>query len=152
LVRNRCKCQSQGLSGSLEVDGLVTPCPAAYAARSAPLIFGLTGPLSFAIQYQEHPMKASNDSNSFAVLNGINVNDHVEKKGPYSYLSWPYAVAQLRLTDPTASWEIKRFDGLPYLATETGVYVEVAVTVQGVTLSQLHPVLDGKNRPLLAPS
>ena len=97
-------------------------------------------------------MEASTDRHSFAVLNGINVNDHVEKKGPYSYLSWPYAVAQLRLTDPTASWEIKRFDGLPYLATETGVYVEVAVTVPGITLSQLHPVLDAKNRPLLAPS
>lgn len=104
-------------------------------------------------------MKVSNDvshenlgNSSFAVLNGINVNAQVEKKGQFSYLSWPYAVAQLRLVDPTASWEVKRFDGLPYLATETGVYVEVAVTVQGVTLSQLHPVLDGKNRPLLAPS
>src|SRR5207248_5664492 len=36
--------------------------------------------------------------------------------------------------------------------TETGYFVEVAVTVQGVTLSQIHPVLDGKNRPLFEPS
>ncbi len=28
----------------------------------------------------------------------------------------------------------------------------MAVTVHGVTLSQIHPVLDGRNRPLLAPS
>lgn len=97
-------------------------------------------------------MKTSIDHNSFAVLNSINVNTHVEKKGQFSYLSWPYAVTQLRLTDPTASWEVKRFEGLPYLFTETGVYVEVAVTVQGITLSQLHPVLDSKNRPILAPT
>ena len=98
-------------------------------------------------------MSHTTDSdNYFARLNAINVNEHVEKKGGFSYLSWPYAVAQLRLADPSATWEVRRFDGLPYLATEAGVFVEVAVTVNGVTLSQIHPVLDGRNRPLLAPS
>jgi hypothetical protein len=90
--------------------------------------------------------------NHFARMNAINVNEHIEKKGGFSYLSWPYAVAQLRLADATATWEVQRFHGLPYLATETGVFVEVAVTVQGVRLSQIHPVLDSRNRPLLAPS
>jgi hypothetical protein len=90
--------------------------------------------------------------NYFARLNQINVGDRIEKKGEFSYLSWPYAVAQLRLADPEASWEVRRFDGLPYLRTETGYFVEVAVTVQGVTLSQIHPVLDSKNRPIEAPT
>src|SRR5580765_6021488 len=90
--------------------------------------------------------------NYFARLNQINVSEHVEKKGDFSYLSWPYAVAQLRLADPAASWEVRRFDGLPYLKTEAGYFVEVAVTVQGVTLSQIHPVLDGKNRPIFEPT
>jgi hypothetical protein len=45
-----------------------------------------------------------------------------------------------------------RFDGLPFLTTDNGTFVEVAVTVKGVSLSQIHPVLDGSNRPLLAPS
>lgn len=96
-------------------------------------------------------MNASNDANYFAKLNSINVSDNIEKKGGFSYLSWPYAVAQLRLADPTATWEVRRFDGLPYLATEAGVFVEVSVTVQGVTLTQIHPVLDGKNRPIASP-
>ncbi|HQC98761.1 MAG TPA: DUF1071 domain-containing protein [Aquabacterium sp.] len=91
-------------------------------------------------------------NNYFAALSAINVNDHVEKKGGFNYLSWPWAVSQLRMTDPTACWEVKRFDGLPYLACDGGVFVEVAVTVQGITLSQLHPVLDGRNRPILAPT
>ena len=98
-------------------------------------------------------MSHTTDSdNYFARLSAINVNEQVEKKGGFSYLSWPYAVAQLRLADASATWEVRRFDGLPYLATEAGVFVEVAVTVNSVTLSQIHPVLDGRNRPLLAPS
>ena len=89
---------------------------------------------------------------AFARLNQINVSAQLEKKGDFSYLSWPYAVAQLRLADPTATWEVRRFGGLPYLKTETGYFVEVAVTVEAVTLSQVHPVLDGKNRPILEPT
>ncbi len=91
-------------------------------------------------------------TNYFATLNAVDVSKHVEKKGNFSYLSWPYAVAQLRLADPTATWEVRRFDGLPYLACDAGVFVEVAVTVQGITLSQIHPVLDARNKPLLAPT
>lgn len=94
----------------------------------------------------------SDSVNHFARLSAINVSEHIERKGGFAYLSWPFAVAQLRLADPTACWEVRRFDGLPYLATEMGFFVEVAVTVQGVTLSQIHPVLDGRNRPILGPS
>jgi hypothetical protein len=90
--------------------------------------------------------------NTFRTLFQIDVAKYVEMKGQFSYLSWLFAVAQLRLADPTAYWKVRRFDGLPYLSTELGFFVEVAVTVQGVTLSQIHPVLDHKNRPLLAPS
>jgi len=91
-------------------------------------------------------------TNTFRSLFQIDVAKYVEMKGQFSYLSWPFAVAQLRLADPAAYWEVRRFDGLPYLSTELGFFVEVAVTVQGVTLSQIHPVLDHKNRPLLAPT
>ncbi len=92
------------------------------------------------------------EGNYFAKLNSINVSAHVEKKGQFSYLSWPFAVAQLRLADPSACWEVRRFDGLPYLKTEAGYFVEVAVSVQGITLSQIHPVLDAKNRPIFEPT
>jgi hypothetical protein len=96
-------------------------------------------------------MNAIND-NYFAKLSTINVSDYIEKKGQFSYLSWPFAVSQLRQFDPAATWEVKRFAGLPYLVTDLGVFVEVAVTVQGITLSQIHPCLDAKNRPIMAPT
>ena len=35
---------------------------------------------------------------------------------------------------------------------ERGYFVEVLVTVQGVSLSQIHPVLDGRNRPIFEPT
>ena len=91
-------------------------------------------------------------TNYFATLNAIHVSEHIERKGGFGYLSWPYAVAQLRLADPAATWEVRRFDGKPYLMTELGFFVEVAVTVRGITLTQIHPVLDGRNRPLAAPT
>lgn len=97
-------------------------------------------------------MKASNESNYFVELSKINVNEHVERKGQFSYLSWPFAVSQLRQFDPVATWHVQRFEGLPYLNTEAGCFVEVAVCVKGVSLSQIHPVLDSKNRPILAPT
>jgi Protein of unknown function (DUF1071) len=98
------------------------------------------------------PKEQLMDTNYFERLSKINVSQQIEHKGGYAYLSWPYAVSQLRLADPAACWEVRRFDGLPYLRTEIGFFVEVAVTVQGVTLSQIHPVLDGKNRPLVEPT
>lgn len=94
--------------------------------------------------------RASN--NYFSALNAIDVSKDLEKKGQFSYLSWSDAVKHLREFDPQAVWEVKRFNGLPYLQTDLGFFVEVSVTVQGVTLSQLHPVLTARNQPLLAPS
>lgn len=88
----------------------------------------------------------------FAQLAAVDVTKHIEKKGAFSYLSWPFAVHQLRTHSPSATWEVIRFDGLPYQETKLGYFVEVAVTVDGITLSQIHPVLDARNRPLQAPT
>ena len=95
---------------------------------------------------------STNNDNYFTRLSAINVSEYVEKKGQFAYLSWPFAVSQLRQFDPVATWQVQRFNGLPYLQTELGVFVEVAVCVKGVSLSQIHPVLDSKNRPILAPT
>ena len=38
------------------------------------------------------------------------------------------------------------------MKTECGYFVEVAVTVKGITLSQIHPVLDNRNKPLEKPN
>jgi hypothetical protein len=90
--------------------------------------------------------------NVFEKLYKLNVSEHVEKKGRFSYLSWPYAVAELRKAAPDATWETIKFDGKPYCETAAGCFVEVAVTVNGITLSQIHPVLDNNNKTIPVPS
>jgi hypothetical protein len=89
--------------------------------------------------------------NLFEKLSKINVNEHIEKKGKFSYLSWPYAVAELRKAAPDATWETIKFDGKPYCQTDAGCFVEVSVTVNGITLSQIHPVLDSYNKTVKVP-
>lgn len=91
-------------------------------------------------------------TNFYTELAKIDVSKHVEKKGKFSYLSWAWAVDVLRTHDPEANWEVIRFDGMPYMKTECGYFVEVAVTVKGITLSQIHPVLDNRNKPLEKPN
>jgi hypothetical protein len=91
--------------------------------------------------------------NYFAKLNQINVSQHIERKGNFAYLSWPYAVAQLRQADVTATWNVVRdSNGFPFLKTDCGYFVEVEVVVEGVRLSQIHPVLDARNKPIEMPS
>ena len=100
-------------------------------------------------QSVEQTMK---DQNVFKVLNDINVNKHTEKKGKFTYLSWAWGVSELLKNFPTATWEVKRFDGLPYLKTDTGYYVEVEVVINGIKRSQIHPVLDNYNKPIMKPN
>jgi len=88
----------------------------------------------------------------FKTLSELNVNEHVEQKGKFSYLSWAWAVSELRKASPTATWEVIKYNGVPFCKTECGYFVEVSVTVDGITLSQIHPVLDNSNKPITAPN
>ena len=97
--------------------------------------------------------------NYFLELAKVDCSTHVEKKGKFTYLSWTFAINELAKRHPTASWEVKRFplnDGgtvlMPYLKTELGYFVEVSVTVDGVERSQIHPVLDNRNKPITTPT
>lgn len=92
------------------------------------------------------------NGSAFVRLAAIDCGENLERKNGFTYLSWPWAVKKLREVAPDATWEVCRFDGLPYLKTECGVFVEVAVTVDGVRLSQIHPVLDHANKPISAPN
>lgn len=92
------------------------------------------------------------ETNYFTELAKINVSEHVEKKGKFSYLSWVFAVNELRKKHEDATWEVKRFDNKPFLQTELGYFVEVGVTVNGIELTQIHPVLNNRNQPIEKPS
>lgn len=97
---------------------------------------------------------AEEKKTAFEILNAVNVNDHTEVKDTgkvkLTYLSWAWAWAEVKKRFPTASYEIIKFDGLPYVYDEkTGFMVYTKVTIEGVTHEMWLPVMDGNNRAML---
>lgn len=86
----------------------------------------------------------------------INVNDHVEKKGQLSYLSWAWAWAEVLKLDPGATWVAHEFgpDGcqipMMVLPDQTAM-VKVGVTLNGAYKQCLLPVMDNRNKAIIGP-
>ena len=89
----------------------------------------------------------------FELLRKHNVSEYMEQKGQFNYLSWAYAVEELRKLKPDATWRVVKDDnGYPYTSTPAGHFVEVEVTVDYISLSQIHPVLDHRNQTIEQPN
>lgn len=84
---------------------------------------------------------------TFADLRTINVNEKIERKGKFSYLSWAWAVDQLLQLDPQATWEYKD----PVYFAET-LMVFCSVTAFGKTMTAQLPVMTGNNKPIQNPN
>jgi hypothetical protein len=86
-------------------------------------------------------------------LSKINVNDHTEKKNGLTYLSWAWAWGVLKEHYPEATFEKHIQDnGMPYIMDANGfAYVQVTVTVDGISATELFPVLDYKNKAVVKP-
>ena len=90
---------------------------------------------------------------TFDKLFKTDVSKYVKKKGKFNYLSWCFAVQELKRVCPAARWGVtKSEDGSPFFQTACGYFVEVWVDVDGVSLSQVHPVLDNRNQPIENPN
>jgi hypothetical protein len=87
----------------------------------------------------------------FKVLNNVDVMPLTKKKGNFDYLSWSNAVREASKLFPTMTWEMTKWDHLPYLKTEVGYFVECSVTIEGLVKTQMMPVLDFKNQTATAP-
>ena len=89
----------------------------------------------------------------FDTLFSINVNDKTEKKPSggveLTYLSWPFAWAEVKRRYPDAHYEIVKFGGIPYICDpQTGYMVFTNVTIDGVTHEMWLPVMDGANNAM----
>jgi hypothetical protein len=83
---------------------------------------------------------------NYAEIRKINVNDHIEKKNGLSYLSWAWAVDQLLMLDPTATWEYNE----PKQFGDT-VMVFCTVTAFGKSMTAQLPVMDYRNKAIPNP-
>lgn len=86
------------------------------------------------------------ETNKFIELAAVNVNDHVEKKGSLSYLSWAWAVDQLLRRDPFAGWEY----GQPDRYGDT-MMVYCTVVAFGQARTMQLPVMDHRNKAIANP-
>ena len=82
----------------------------------------------------------------FLELRKINVNEHTEKKGKFTYLSWSWAVDQLLQQDPNATWTY----GDPVYFAET-LMVFCSVTAFGKTMTAQMPVINNQNKAIQNP-
>jgi hypothetical protein len=83
---------------------------------------------------------------TFKELSRINVNEHTEKKGQLTYLSWTWAVSTLLENDPSATWE---FPEPKYFGESVMVFCNV--TALGKTMKMQLPVMDNRNNAIANP-
>lgn len=82
----------------------------------------------------------------FEVLNGINVNEHTEKKNGLTYLAWAWAWAEVKKHYPTAFYTIyENASGLNYHTDGRTCWVKTGVTIEGLEHIEYLPVMDYRN-------
>ena len=85
-------------------------------------------------------------TNYFTELYGIDVSDKVEQKNGLNYLSWAWAWAEFCKRYPNTTYEVVKFNGLPYVYDDnTGYMVYTRVTIEGVTREMWLAVMDSNN-------
>ena len=84
-------------------------------------------------------------------LLSTNVNNHTEKKGNLTYLSWAWAWAEALKADPNATYKIEMFGDKCYMDINGTAMVFVTVTMFGKAMTCQLPVMDFRNKAILNP-
>ena len=85
----------------------------------------------------------------FNTLNKVDVSLITKDKGGKTYLSWAHAWAEVKKKFDSVSYEIERFNGLPYLYDDnTGYMIFTSVTIDEETHPMWLPVMDGANNAM----
>ena len=85
---------------------------------------------------------------SYQEIRTINVNEHTEKKGKFTYLSWSWAVDQLLQLDPSATWAY----GQPTAFPDGSMMVFCTVRAFGKEMTSMLPVMNHQNKAIPNPN
>ncbi len=94
---------------------------------------------------------------AWQTLSSFDVSEEVKKKGKFDYLSWTWAWAFVKQHYPDATFEKHIFrdnqdNPLPFMRDTKGhTYVAVSVTIDGITHTEIHYVMDHKNQSVVHP-
>lgn len=85
----------------------------------------------------------------FKTLNAINCNEHTEKKGNLTYLSWAWAWQIVKTHYPSASYTIyENLDRWNYFTDGRTCWVKTGVTIEGIEHIEYLPVMDARNQSI----
>jgi hypothetical protein len=91
------------------------------------------------------------EKNVFEVLNAIDVNEHTEKKGNLTYLSWAWAWSKVKQNYPDAFYTVyENKEGWNYHTDGRTCWVKTGVTINGLEHIEYLPVMDYNNRSIAA--
>ena len=81
----------------------------------------------------------------------LNVNDHTEKKGQLTYLSWAWAWAKALEADPGATWDVQMFNNKCFMEVNGTAMVFVTTQLFGKQMTCQLPVMDHRNKAIINP-
>lgn len=96
----------------------------------------------------------------FETLNAINVNEHTEKKGNLTYLSWAWAWGEIKKAYPDAFYtvyeSVRRFGDeklynycdVNYFTDGKTCWVKTGMTINGLEHIEMLPVMDMRNNAI----
>ena len=80
-----------------------------------------------------------------------NVNNHTEKKGNLTYLSWAWAWAEALKADEDATYKVEMFGDKCYMDINDTAMVFVTVTMFRKSVTCQLPVMDFRNKAIVDP-
>ena len=81
----------------------------------------------------------------------LNVNEHTEKKGNLTYLSWAWAWAEALKADPKANYKVEMFGEKCFMEINGTAMVWVTVTLFDKPMTCQLPVMDNRNKAITNP-
>lgn len=94
-----------------------------------------------------------NKKNYFELLYSVDVENKVKKKNGLSYISWAGAWAEVKKLHPTAIYKVyENENGRPWFDDGKTAWVKVSVEIENIEHIEFYPIMDFKNKAMVAES
>jgi hypothetical protein len=89
------------------------------------------------------------EKNYFEELYAVNVNDHTEGRNGFTYVSWPFAWAEVKKRFPDSTYTVyENAEGNNYHNDGRTCWVKTGVTVNGIEHIEYLPIMDFRNKSI----